>query len=344
MAAALSRARTCVVATHRNADPDALASAVLALRACEALGARACLLLPEGASRQARRAAEAAGLDLDGLECRDPVGADALVVVDASNSAQLGPAWALAAAAGVVLVDHHEPGDVARVAVAMHLEPGAASAAQLALEVAMEAGYTPGPREATLALAGILYDTRRFSAADPGALRAAARLLEAGGDYHAALQAIQQHRETGMEYSERLARLKAAQRVIITRFCKEYIVAVSRVGSFESSAARGLLELGADVAVVAAPRESEIRVSIRVSRRALEAGVHASELARFIAEKHGGSGGGHRSAGMAHIPHPGDLDGLVGSLSSSITGKAARLCTQARGGAGPLGGPGQGGG
>lgn len=332
VADAIRGSSRCIVITHRNADPDAIASAVILYRAAEALGCRPCIRLPEGMNSASKRLVEELGIDLEGMACGsdEELEGATLVIVDASNSTQVGlQEEDIKRVQRVILVDHHEPGDLVDAATAVLHEPGAPSTTQLALRILLTAGGRVGADEATLALAGIVYDTRRFLIADRESFIASAALISWGGDYRKVISILGRgKRAEDMDFSERLARLKAAQRVVTGRFCKEYIVAVTHVGSFESSAARALIELGADVAVVVAPRDEEARVSVRVSKRAVEAGVTAAALASYIAEKLGGKGGGHTEAGMAHIQKEMGVNEIVDELAKSIPGKAGRLCVE----------------
>jgi len=326
------------VASHRNADPDALASSILAVRGLLALGARACIALPEGLSRASKAIIEETGAAPP--LCSEPGRARALVVVDSSNSSQLGGLGGLAGGVPTYLVDHHSPGDLAEVSRKAVIEPWASSTTQLLVAGLDGLGVKPEPVEATIGLAGIVYDTRRFSIADPCAFKASARLIEWGGDYQLALRILQARREPGegMEYAERIARIKAAQRMVASRICGDIIIAVTRVSAFEASAARALLELGADIAVVVGGKGGELRATLRLSKRALDAGLRADELASYIASKLGGKGGGHAAAGMAHIPAPpGGAEEAVESIARSLPGKAARICLERRGSGGGRG-------
>ena len=326
------------VLAHRNADPDALASALLARRALVKLGAEPVILLPEGLSRASKQVLRAAGLEdlplarYEGGPGSTPL-VEAVVVVDASNSTQLGDLAGLARAKPLYLVDHHSPGDLASHAEASVVDQASPSATQLVALALEYMGVCPEAREATVGLAGIVYDTRRYSIADAGSFRASAYLISCGGDYEKALKALQAGRDqgSGLDYAERVARLKAAQRMVTSRICEELIVAVTRVGAYESSAARALVDLGADVAAVIGGKGAELRVTLRLSRRALDAGLRADELASYIAGKYGGRGGGHAAAGMAHVPAPrGGPEELAEAIAKSLPGKAARICVERR--------------
>ncbi|MEB2836725.1 MAG: DHH family phosphoesterase [Desulfurococcales archaeon] len=334
---AARRVRVAVL-THRNADPDAIASALLARRALMELGAEPVIMLPEGLSRASKQVLRAAGLEgipqtryEEGPEAVPRV--EAVVVVDSSNTTQLGGLAVLAITRPLFLIDHHSPGDLAPHAEDAVLDEASPSATQLVALALEYMGVCPEAREATVGLAGIIYDTRRYSIADAGSFKASAYLISCGGDYERALKALQGGRDqgSGLDYAERVARLKAAQRMVTSRICEELIVAVTRVGAYESSAARALVDLGADVAVVVGGKGAELRVTLRLSRRALETGLRADELASYIAGKHGGRGGGHAAAGMAHVPAPrGGAEDLVEAIARSLPGKAARICVERR--------------
>jgi nanoRNase/pAp phosphatase (c-di-AMP/oligoRNAs hydrolase) len=103
-----------------------------------------------------------------------------------------------------------------------------------------------------------------------------------------------------MEPSERIARLKASKRVKLLKV-NNWLIAFSNVSSYQASAARGLINLGAHVAIVAGQRGEKIQISMRASQDFHEkTGVH---LGRDIAKPLGaylkGMGGGHSvSAGV----------------------------------------------
>ena len=232
-----------LVVTHVNADPDAVATALVVREVLAALGFNAVACFPGGISRVSRDLLERLGINYESsCECR----ARYVVVCDASNEAVLGEAAAcLAGAAGVMIIDHHEAGSLAGRASVAVIEPGEPAATTLAVELAQAAEVRLSPQLASLALGGILYDTKRFMAASPRTLRAAAWLLESGGQYEQALPKPEEE----LDYSERVARLKAAQRAVLVDVCG-HIVAVSEVTAYEASAARALVSLGADLSLI----------------------------------------------------------------------------------------------
>ena len=329
---ALTKPGRALIVTHRNADLDALASAVLVSSALQALGKDHCIGFPEGVSRISRNALETLGIEVS--VCTGSVEAPIAIAVDASNGVMLGSYYEpYKRSAERVLIDHHEPGELASLATAKILEPEAASTSELVVEVLSNLKTRPEPKVATLGLAGIIYDSRRYAHAIPRTFSSSMKLLEWGADYQAALALALPRGETGRgeahDFSERMAIVKAASRMKVERACS-LIITVSHIGSFESSAARSLLRLGADVAGIVAPREPHSRVSVRVSKRAMEKGVEASWIAEYIASRLGGQGGGHKAAAMAHIASRPPED-IVEEIARSLPGKIARRCKEAGG-------------
>ncbi len=292
-------------------------------------GVKPCIALPEGLSSQSKRILASAGIQLNQCGHESLHEPDIVVVVDAANPAQLGGYAAMLERpeAVVIHVDHHRVGRLSESATIRLVEPSAGSSSEILAVVAEALGIILDERVASVALTGIYYDTRRFSTPGVYSFQAASYLHGSGGTLilHSPAQAEP-------DFSERYARVLAASRARVARSCKELIVTVTHVGSFESRAASALIELGADVAVVVkeAGREG-FRVSVRVSPRAVKNGVEASKIAEYVASKYGGQGGGHPRAGMAHIPRTDlDVDELVDALARSLPGKVARMCVEAR--------------
>ena len=286
-----------VVLTHLNADPDAVASSLLMREVLLASGVEEVVVaFPEGMSRLSRRVLSGLDIRVDCLESpvrhveKRPV-----VAVDVSNCNQLGAFCSVIRGARcLMVVDHHiPPGDLVQLTPYSIVQREPASTI-LVYHLARLMDVELDAKLLTLTLIGILFDSRRFVHVTPTALRVTAELLERGADYRKALSLLEER----MSLSERIARLKGAQRSSVVRY-GDYLVAVSEIGSYEASVARALISLGADVAIVARERGGECRVSIRVSSDfRSKTGVSVGrDLAASLAEKLGGEGGGHDMAG-----------------------------------------------
>jgi len=296
----LSECTVCV-AMHRNADPDALASALGVKEILRSLSheKNVLLLTSEGLEQASKKLLEALAPQTEVIN-DNPSGCDAAVIVDTSTPQQLNKLSSLLSKPYVV-VDHHEVNDLVRGAdVGIH-RASATSTSELVAELMMYLKVRPDPRILTLLIAGILYDTRVLRLASPETFAVMAWLTENGGDYRQALN-ILTLRETGR--SEVIARLKGLSRTGLYRLNKEAILAVTCIGAHESAVLKALIDAGADVAVAVAKRPNATRITIRVSRsflKRLGGEPIASNLALHFAKELGGSGGGHAGAAGALI-------------------------------------------
>jgi len=292
------RPRSMGVITHVNPDPDAVASAVFARLLLEKMsGTRAAIIFPEGPSRISKKLLSSLSLDVS-FALEPPSTMDAAIVIDTPSSTQLSSLAGLIASLGhrVLVIDHHASGgDLLSKARYRVWRPEVACTVIL-VELLTQAKVEIDAPLATLGIAGIIYDTARFQRATPQSLRAVARLMEMGGAYDAALSSLQEPASV----SERIARLKAASRVSIVQV-GNVVVAGTYVASHEAAAARALLGLGADVAVVVGGKRGELRVSMRASRDfvALTGLSLGRDIVPLLTDILGGEGGGHdTSAGF----------------------------------------------
>ncbi len=291
----LSRATSVAVVTHRNADPDALGAVVGILGLCRNLGVDCTCMFPEGVSAASKRLIEALGVDLPCVET-EGVRHDLAVIVDVSSPDQMGVFSHLVEEVPYILVDHHSANRLVEGAVLALYDPQAPSSSELVALTLEELGASLDAWEASLLLGGIVYDTRRFLRARHGTFRAAAYLAVQGADYQEVLSALQRRGEE--DYSEKVAKLKAASRSRVFT-ADGLLVVVTHVGAFESSAARALLELGADVAIVVSEQRGGVRVSGRAKQSATSRGVRLGSFMERLADAMGGTGGGHDAAAGA---------------------------------------------
>lgn len=324
----LRGSRLVGVATHSNADPDAVASLILAARISAHYGARVCFMVPEGLSKLSKRLLSS--LDVELAEaCSEDVKLDACIVVDASNPAQLGDFREACLAAGkLIVIDHHHPGELSSRAHAAVVAEDSPSTTEVLVETCIRLGVPLDRVLAELAMAGLVYDSRRFMLVGENTFRVAEHLLKAGCDYRKVLDLLRVEKEWPEELSERVAILRALSRLRLAKACSDLLVAVTHIGSHESLVARTLLELGADVVVVVADRGDTKRVSVRVSKRALSRAVEAQALASYIASRLSGEGGGHREAAMAHLRRSENAESVAEEIARTLPGRVGRVCAE----------------
>jgi len=290
------------VVVHKNADPDAIASAIAIAAYLSDLKNYSYIVLPEGLNRVAKRVVQAISdtprlYSISELRVLHGI-TDIYIVLDTSNPVQLGEAARYIANSDYVLIDHHELGELATRA-RYKLIAKTTSTSELVYLILKDCWHIS--REvATLLLAGMLYDNRRFAYVDPLVFSIVDELINTWhADYHLALRALTRD----MDFSERVARLKGSKRIKLLK-CGDIIVAVTHVSAYEASVANALIELGADAAFVV----SEKGDGVRVVARANKAFIDKTRLnlggyfMKVLAEKLGGSGGGHVTAGVAVCP------------------------------------------
>lgn len=283
---------------HHSADPDAVCSAYAVKSLADALGsAGASIILTGGASRISKQVIKALGIQT--VEEAPINEAEALIVLDTSSLSQL-EKWGMEIASSgkpTVIIDHHTPRpETLRLASISIIDENSTSTCEIVYWIYRGLGIKPPTKVARALLAGIAYDSKHFLIGSSRTFRAVSELLE----IEDALPYITALLGSGMDRSERMARLKAAQRMEL-REVGGWIIATSQVGSFQASVSRALLELGADIAMVAGGKGGEVKMSLRSTERFnRETNIHMGrDVAIPLGEELGGVGGGHpTSAGV----------------------------------------------
>ncbi len=314
------------IVTHRNADLDAVGAAFGVAELVREYGVEPRIVFPEGPNRSARILLESLGVEEWQEECNSE---DPVITIDVANPYQVGVCEDQARKSTVIAVDHHKESTIGLLAKTPIILSDAASTSEIVAAIGWGLDFSFTPKTANILYAGIMSDTKGIKTIGIFTFEALAFLHALGANPEFIVRASRSVREP--DTSERIAVLKALSRMILGRACKDILVTVSYVGSFESSAARAMLDAGSDVAVVARGTREGVRVSIRVSKRALDSGIEASSLASYIAEKYGGEGGGHPAAAMAEIRGQNYSAELVArELGASLPGKIGRICTRNR--------------
>ena len=307
---------------HHNADPDSVCSAYAFKELAEALSpaVHADIVLPGGASGLSKRVMEALGIEASEGASADE--ADVLVVLDAGTLRQL-EEWEeeiAHAEAPVVFIDHHAPHpSTTEIAALLLVDEDATSSCEIVYSLYRSFGLEPSADAAKALLVGIAYDSRHFSIGTARTFRAVSELLKIDGT----IEEITAFLASEMGRSERIARLKAGQRMRIHNI-GGWTVATSHVSSFQASAARALVSMGADVSVVAGGERGSVRASLRSTGKFHGAtSIHLGrDVAMPLGEEFGGSGSGHTtSAGVNAKGRPRSmLQRAVELLSARLQG------------------------
>jgi len=292
----IKKSRRVAILSHQNADPDALCSGYALALLLKTINRKtqAHLVAPEGVNKVTRQV-----LDHIRMKLRQPTNLEAydlIFTVDTNTLSQLGEYQEhLKKYKGpIITIDHHSPDPTTlRISTYSFSNERATSTAQIVYSF-YENLRIPMRRSAALALfLGIAYDTRHFMLATSEVFGIAASLARRGVNALDAMRLLQ----VPMAESERMARLKASQRLIITRI-GEWILASTHVGSHQASVARALVMLGADVAIVAAEKKRQVRMSLRSTQEFYDqTKVHLGrDVAKKVGELIQGAGGGHALA------------------------------------------------
>jgi phosphoesterase RecJ-like protein len=285
---------------HQNADPDALCSAY-------AFQGLLKLLVPglvveigtgQGISKLSKHILQHTPITVNTKPSVES--ADIVILLDTNTVQQLGE---LAEAvekspAPLIVVDHHAPHpDTMNKAKLSITNEDASSTCEVVYNFYNQLNLKPNVDEAKALFLGIAFDTRHFALANASTLKTIAELCDLGVNPQETLALLM----LPMEYSERVARMKACRRAKLVKI-GNWMIALSNVSAFEASAARALVDLGAHAAAVAGKRDEAVEISFRCTREFTKGtGVHlGKDIAKPLGEQLHGMGGGHAAAAGAN--------------------------------------------
>ncbi len=283
----LRQAKGVLILTHHNADIDAAGSLLGLQTGLEQLGIAADAGVAESVSRPAHLLCGGHKILID----PDCSSYDLVILVDTSVEEQLKSVKNLRAD---IILDHHLAGELAKGAVCI-IEPETRSTAQIVFKLLLALGCKIDKNIAKFLVAGIVADTAHLKLADIDSLEVLLSLLRTGIKLGDILKLI----SVEPDISDAIACLRAAQRAQLYRI-GNIILAVSAIASHEAAACRALIRAGADIAVVYAKKEKELRISSRAKEKILDFNIDLAEIFKEIGKIISGEGGGHNLAGSAN--------------------------------------------
>jgi len=287
--------KICILC-HQNADPDAICSAF-------ALSGLLRRLIPEvkiqcfsdGLNKVSKKVVKSLKMNIstpyDINDC------DLYFLVDTSNFEQLGNLkdHIREVSEPIIILDHHECHPEGKKISSLYIHDDSVySASEIVYNLYKKLNMIPRSLDAYALLIGITYDSRHFILGTPDTFESATTLMRLGANYEEIIELLR----SSLDYSERIARLKAAKRHTI-HIIEGWIIVVSKISVFEASVARSLLDLGADIALVASEKKKEknIRISGRARRGITrETGLNLGKIFQKIGPLINGEGGGHQNA------------------------------------------------
>ncbi|MCK4429171.1 MAG: DHH family phosphoesterase [Candidatus Aenigmarchaeota archaeon] len=286
--------RKIILLTHHNADIDAICSSTALLYGLEQKNIRAKIGVANSVAKQAKSVLEYAGTKVIINPTLENY--DVIFVLDTAVPEQLEP-MKLPKDKEIIVIDHHENTKIKGTEEL--IAPRRKATCELILKVLKDNDVRITKKIANLLLAGIISDTNHFKFADNVTFKLVSELLT----YHADLSFVFDLIHNPPEFKERLAKLKGIRNLEIYR-TNNCLIAALEVKEFEAAVARGAIALGADISIVFAEMESELRVSARANARIVrDANLNlGQEIFSKIGDIAAGSGGGHDAAGSLNTP------------------------------------------
>ncbi|MBS7607659.1 MAG: DHH family phosphoesterase [Candidatus Bathyarchaeia archaeon] len=289
-------AKHVVLLCHHNADPDAVCSAYALSSLIKQFRPQATVQIgaAQSISRLSKHILKSLPIDVE----TDPSieKADTIILMDTNTVQQLNnlAEKVKASRAPIIVVDHHaahpETEKIARLCIT---DENVSSTCEIVYNFYRHMGVKIGESEAKALFLGIAFDTRHFVLASSSTLKIIAELIDSGVNAQEALAML----SLPMDFSERVARLKACRRAKLFKV-GEWIIAISHVSAFQASAARAIIDLGAHVAVVGGQKNDSLEISLRCTNEFHEkTGIHLGrDIAKPLGEYLKGMGGGHATA------------------------------------------------
>jgi nanoRNase/pAp phosphatase (c-di-AMP/oligoRNAs hydrolase) len=293
------KSQNIALISHLNADPDAISSMISLKSLIRSLkkGIRILQVTPEGMSEVSKRMVPTfkesfqTQLDMNKI--------DMVVLVDTSSPILLGELQDEFNAFNgqVIIIDHHNPSIHLPKESLRFIDENACSTCEVVLDLYNRLRVKPSRRIAKALLAGIAYDTGHFTFGGLRTFEAVVQLIRLGAKAEESVSMLRFR----IERSEKIARLKAASRCRIFE-ANGWIITLSQVNSYQASAARSLVAVGADLAVVYGVCNGELRINLRSVKVFGEGYAHLGrDIAAPLGETLGGSGGGHDAAAGINV-------------------------------------------
>lgn len=285
---------------HQNSDPDALCSAYAFQGLIKHFLPQVVVEIGagQGISKLSKHMLQFTPITVNAKPSVES--ADVVILLDTNTVQQLGElAESVSKSlAPIIVIDHHAPHPEtlqrAKLCIANENAP---STCEVVYDFFKQANIKPNIDEALALFLGIAFDTRHFVFSNASTLKTLSELCDIGVNPQEALAML----ALPMDFSERVARMKACRRAKLVKIDK-WIIAFSYVSAFQASAARALVDLGSHASAVAGKRNGTIEISFRCTREFYnETGIHlGKDIAKPVGELLQGMGGGHAAAAGAN--------------------------------------------
>ena len=289
-------AQHIILLCHHNADPDAVCSAYALSNLIKKHKPQTKVEIgaAQGISRLTKHLLKSLPITVQTSPNIEK--ADLIILLDTNTIQQLDnlAEKVKTSKAPIIVVDHHATHpETEKTAKLCITDENASSTCEIIYNFYKQTNTKIEENEAKALFLGIAFDTRHFVLANSSTLKTIAELIDTGINAQEALTLL----SLPMDFSERVARLKACRRVKLFK-TGEWIIALSHVSAYQASAARAIIDLGAHVAAVAGQKNENLEISLRCTKDFHEkTGIHlGKDIAKPLGEYLQGMGGGHSTA------------------------------------------------
>ncbi|MHA1752428.1 MAG: DHH family phosphoesterase [Candidatus Helarchaeota archaeon] len=293
--------KSILISSHINMDPDGLSSAIALSFLLKKFGIKSKIkIYSDNFTLITKKIIEFFNLKDNFINSISNIKPDLIILVDVSNIEIIGNVKDfIINKTPFIIIDHHAfMQNKDYLPIFSIIKEDYCSTSEIIFEVFESLNLELGILEGKILLLGIIYDTKHFIIATNNTFYIINKILSLGIDYKEVSKLLRYP----MEYSEKIARLKAGNRAKIYTI-ENWVLATSEVSSYEASACRGLIVMGADVAIVRSIKNNELRISLRSTQQFYEKtnismSDISNEIAKMFSESNGNNltGGGHSSA------------------------------------------------
>lgn len=237
---------------------------------------------------------------------------DIIFILDTGNASQLG-CWVddiKNSNSRKVSIDHHpSSSSMLNIVDDSITFEELSSTSEIIFNLFKHKNLNPSEKISQAILLGIQFDTQSLKLAKVSTLENIIELVHLGASLEYLSLIFNQKRDR----SEIIARLKSAQRLKLFTD-GNWIIGITTIKSFQSSAAQSIIDLGADIGVALSVINSEIRISFRSTSYFYNTTkIHlGKDISSKLASSFNGEGGGHK--GAASLSCQGDVDIITSNI------------------------------
>jgi nanoRNase/pAp phosphatase (c-di-AMP/oligoRNAs hydrolase) len=237
---------------------------------------------------------------------------DVIIIVDSNNLDQIKLLNKLDLDIPYIFIDHHfnlqknYPGNVSSFNL---ISDNYSSTSEIVLELFDDYNINIPLPYKYLLVSAILTDSGFLKYGNTGTIKNLNNILQDQLEIQDVLPLL----ETKIDISEKIARIKALQRVKLIRI-NNWLIGLSHLSSFSASAASILTKVGFDIGIVVSKDKSDYRITTRAKKQVcLKTGLH---LGKIISKINNVNGGGHD--GAATLNGKNDVEESLNQLIDKI--------------------------